>query len=204
MSKFVTIIAVCALLCVSAFADTIVTIPDGFSGAFQTQTNANGIVNAITLNHGDSAQNIVHLDAADVQTVDNFPHVYGQQNIGSTLDQFASACADCGVLVVSQELGNTGVQWQLIGGSVDPKAQGQTQALDGVQTLVKSEGQGQATALQSGTVDQGQVATNSAGTLTENATVNSFQYSAATGQPGTTAAVGSAVHSTTSQSQMVY
>jgi hypothetical protein len=204
MSKLITITALCALFCGTVLADTVVTIPDGFSGAFQTQTNNNEIANAVDLEHGDTASNIVGLQVGDNQSIQNTFHLQACQNLNAALAQDAEAMANSGIVVVAQDLGNSGAQWQLIGSGVASKAQGQQLGLSGTQSVTKSQGEASATALQTGLTQAGQTGSNDTGTLNEGSNVASMQYSSITGSPGTIAAVGSAVTSTTSQSQMVY
>ncbi len=203
MKKFATLMMICALSAV-AMADTTISIPDSFAGVFQTQANTNGIVNAVTLEHGTSASNTVTLMVDDAQHVEDDCYVVADQGIVTDLWQVSNTCADCGIVATSQELGNAATQWQLVGNSVGIKAQGQTLALEGLQTVTKTEGTGSASVLQTGITSQDQYAANAAGFASESADVTAIQMSNVTGEPGTTAAVGSAVSTTTSQTQYVY
>jgi len=211
MSKLLTVVAICALFTVAAVADDVVVVPavptvqiPTAGGAFQMQVNGNYTGNAIQLNHGDSAQNIVGLTNVNEQSIENFPHMVGDQDQQVNLWQTAIACADCGVINALQEETTGGWQYQLIGQSVDPKIQGQALGLVGTQEMIKTDGQGQGSLLQGATLGQSQTAANAAGTLEESTAVTNFQYSAVVGSPGTIGTVGSTVASQTVQSQAVY
>lgn len=199
MSKITTIALICALLTVTAMADTI-TLSDDFSGVFQTQASTNGIGNLVLLEHGDVATSSAILTVSDGQIVTG----QASQTSDTDLWQLATSTADCGIVQVTQELGNTSTQYQVSSDCCGSKIQGQTTSLAGEQVSSKVEGYGTSTAFQTAITSDNQMATNSLGTAIESVDVTSVQYSSVSGQAGTASTVGSAVSSTTTQLQYVY
>ena len=213
MRSFATIAVICALLTVSVFADdpvnpipagpVTITTPDA-SGVVQIQSGLNSIGNSIVLNHGSEASNVVGLNVVDNQNTGSFPHVVADQTRSTDFWEAASACGSCGVINAAQSLLGGGYQYQSIGGSVDPKLQGQGTGLYGAQTVLKTEGQASSNLVQGGILANTQTATNSAGTMNESNMVTAAQVSTIAGTPGTTGQVGSTVYSQSVQSQMAY
>ena len=205
MSRIIASVVLSALLVASAGATIIIAPPTAaFTGVYQNQDMLGNLDNVIGLIHGDNANNNVFLTLHNDQNVNNFPHVVSTQIQDGDLWQNALTSASCGVVETTQSLDATGSQAQMVGGSVDPKFQGEILGIQGVQTGQKTEGQGNLNLVQGAILQEGQVATNSAGTAVENSFIQSAQVSVAGGTPGTQSVVGSTVNAQTAQTQMVY
>ena len=192
MSKAIAISMVFVLLAASgALADII-----------QDQYTGVGLTNTLALMHGDqqagSQQNLV---------VDNAQCATGpcgglaQESLFAAIGQAGNAIGYCGLVDVIQLVGVDGIQMQSIGDGVAPKAQLQTLDVVAGQALGKGDGMGQANALHTIVVNEGQTGQNAGGVMNESATVMGMQTSTIQGQPGSTAIVDSTMAVTTSQSQ---
>lgn len=95
-----------------------------------------------------------------------------------------------------------GAQLQLIGDGCSPKLESQGLGVGLMQTVMKNDGTGAATAIHSLGVVQQQAAGNSAGTMSEVNAVAAGQFSSVSGGPSTTGTVVAGLDVMTSQTQM--
>jgi len=131
------------------------------------------------------------------------PTLANQHQFGC-LTQNVSASGDCGVVGVLATLNALGIQDQAIGDCVEPKIQCQALTLDGIQAITKSDGPGQANALNQAILTQNQSGTNQAGNMNEQSTIMALQQANLRGDACATGLVASTMYVTTSQSQATY
>ncbi|MFC1762639.1 hypothetical protein ACFL6U_11235 [Planctomycetota bacterium] len=203
MSRVMTLALIVALLSSVALAD--VEVPGWLTtGVLQTQGQATGITNVVSLQHGSYGTNTAAVDIKNMQNVLGACNLVAKQNQIGFLMGTASACADCGLVDVIQGIGTIGNQVQMVGGGSGPIVQSESMTLEGVQGINKTEGLGNGNALQAGMVSQDQTAINANATVRESSRINAIQASSLVGAPGTSGVVGSTVEATTTQLQMVY
>jgi hypothetical protein len=192
MSKLIAASMVLVLLVgSSALADLV---QDQFTGI--------GLTNAVALMNGDQyAGAMQNLVVDNAQCATGICGGLAEEYLFAAVGQSGSADGYCGLVDVIQVLGIDGMQAQVVGDGVAPKAQLQTLDVVAGQALGKAEGFGAADGLQTIVVNEGQTANNAAGIMTENATVMGMQTSTLMGQPGATGIVDSTMAVTTSQSQ---
>jgi hypothetical protein len=172
------------------------------AGLVQDQFTGIGLTNVVALMNGDQyAGSMQNLVVDNAQCATGICGGLAQEYLFAAVGQSASADGYCGLVDVIQVLGIDGMQVQMVGDGVAPKAQAQTLNVVVGQALGKAQGFGAADALQTVVVNEGQTANNAAGTMTENATVMGMQTSTLMGQPGATGIVDSTMAVTTSQSQ---
>jgi hypothetical protein len=168
----------------------------------QDQLTGIGLTNAVALMHGDqhagSMQNLV-VDNAQAGT--GICGTMAEEFLFAAIGQSADACGVCGLVDVVQVLGIDGMQAQMVGDGVGPKAQAQSLDVVAAQALGKADGMGVADALHTIVVNEGQYANNAAGVLSESATVMGMQTSTIQGQPGATGIVDSTMAVSTTQTQ---
>ena len=192
MSKVIAASMICVLLIGSAASADL--MQDQFTGI--------GLTNALALMHGEqhagSLQNLV-VDNSQVAT--GICGGLAEEYLFAAIGQSADACGVCGLVDAVQVLGIDGMQAQVVGDGVAPKAQLQSLDVVAAQALGKADGMGAANALHTIVVNEGQYANNAAGTMSESATVMGMQTSTIQGQPGATGIVDSTMAVSTTQSQ---
>ena len=170
----------------------------------QTQYTGIGLTNTLALLNGDqhagSQQNLI-VDNAQCATAPCGGSA--QEYLFAAIGQSGNASGYCGLVDVIQLVGIDGMQLQMIGDGVAPKAQAQTLDVVAAQAIGKGDGQGQANALHTIVVNEGQMGANAAGVMNESATVMGMQTSTIQGAPGSTAIVDSTMVVSTSQAQAV-
>jgi hypothetical protein len=185
-----------------------------------------GISSLLNLVHNDSTgsmmQNvdIINMQAAPVNS--GFGLIGGMNPLSSLLC-FGSSCAteayqgqvgdltqsvmaggQCGVISVNAFLDAAGGQEQTIGASTSPKLQLQTLGVAADQVLMRQDGAGGGTAVNSAALSQGQSGSNAAGTVFEASTINATQVGTVGGGANSTVSLVGGMNATTGQSQMVY
>lgn len=172
------------------------------AGLAQDQFTGIGLTNAVSLLNGDQ-----HASSMQNLVVDNAQNATGicgglaQEYLFAAVGQSANANGSCGLVDVIQVLGIDGLQGQIVGDGVAPKAQAQTLDMVAGQALGKAQGFGAGSALQTIVVNEAQTANNAAGVMNESATIMGMQTSSSLGQPGATNLVDSTMAVSTSQSQ---
>lgn len=192
MSKAITVTTVFVLLIGSvASADLI-----------QDQLTGIGLTNAVALMNGDQhAGSMQNLVVDNAQTATGMCGSMAEEYLFAAIGQSADACGVCGLVDAVQILGIDGMQAQMVGDGVAPKAQAQSLNVVAAQALGKADGMGVADALHTIVVNEGQYASNAAGVLSESATVMGMQTSTIQGQPGATGIVDSTMAVSTTQTQ---
>jgi len=118
-------------------------------------------------------------------------------------NQSASAAGLCASVGVIQEVASAGMQVQLIGNGVGPKAQQETLTLTAGEAVTKTAGQGSGNANQFVALAEGQTGTNAAGTVNQSTAVVSTQGAFVNGIPTAAGMAGSTTQVSTSQTQLV-
>jgi len=192
MSKVITASTVFVLLIGSvASADLI-----------QDQLTGIGLTNAVVLMNGDQhAGSMQNLVVDNAQAATGMCGSMAEEYLFAAIGQSADACGICGLVDAVQVLGIDGMQAQMVGDGVAPKAQAQSLDVVAAQALGKADGMGMADALHTIVVNEGQYANNAAGVLSESATVMGMQTSTIQGQPGATGIVDSTMAVSTTQTQ---
>jgi len=194
LSRFTLSVAVVLLVSSGAWA-----------GIMQYQDFHVGLQECIDLMHGhqegDSFKSV--LVTNNQSTRAPCPTLADQHQFGM-LTQCAKAIGECAVISVLTTLDAMGMQDQLIGDCVDPKVQCQVLTLDGVQGLAKSDGPGQANAMNQAILTQNQTGTNQAGTVNEDSTIMALQQANLRGDACATGLVVSTMTVTTTQSQATF
>ena len=192
MSKVIATSVMCVLLIGSAASADLI----------QDQITGIGLTNALALMNGEQhASSLQNLVVDNAQTATGMCNGLAEEYLFAAIGQSADACGLCGLVDVVQLLGIDGVQAQTVGDGVAPKAQLQTLDVVAAQALGKADGMGQANALHTIVVNEGQYANNAAGSMSESATVMGMQTSTIQGQPGATGIVDATMAVTTAQSQ---
>jgi hypothetical protein len=193
MSKVIAASTICVLFVASGAMGTLL----------QDQITSIGLTNTVQLLNGDQnasgMQNLV-VDNGQ-QSSSGACGSCASQSLFASIGESADALGSCGLVDAIQLLGIDGVQAQEVGDGVAAKAQLQALGLTAGQTLGKADGFGTASALHTIVINEGQQATNAAGTMAENATIMGMQTSNTFGQPGATNVVDSTMVVTTQQSQ---
>ena len=192
MSKVIATSVMCVLLIGSAASADLI----------QDQITGIGLTNALALMNGEQhANSLQNLVVDNAQTATGMCNGLAEEYLFAAIGQSADACGVCGLVDVVQLLGIDGIQAQTVGDGVAPKAQLQTLDVVAAQALGKADGMGQANALHTIVVNEGQYANNAAGSMSESATVMGMQTSTIQGQPGATGIVDATMAVTTAQSQ---
>ena len=176
MSKVITASSICVLLIGSSALAALV----------QDQYTGIGLLNSLDVLGQQQVSSAQHLVAENSQSGVSSRNGLAKESLFATIDQSADAGGawSQSLLGVVQELGLEGEQAQTVGIGSARKAQNQTLGLDAIQTLSKTEGKGQASALHSFAVNEDQYARNAAGRMNQSSEVTGTQTSSLSGQYG--------------------
>jgi hypothetical protein len=179
-----------------AFADSLI------QGLLQDQITHIGLTNEISLMHGeqygDTMQNLV---VDNEQCANGACDTIAKECMFGAIGQVASACGECALIGVAQDLAVIGIQGQAIGEGCAPKAQLQSLDLLAGQGVARADGEGGGDALHTIVLDESQYGSNPAGHMSESSTVMGMQTSHINGEPCATGMVESTMAVSTSQTQ---
>lgn len=120
------------------------------------------------------------------------------------LYQEGAADGACAIIGVNAFLDAGGAQEQTIGASTQPKSQGQSLGMAADQVLFRSDGAGGGWANNQANLFQVQTGKNSAGSVRESSTIDTWQTSAVNGAANSTATLATSMNACTTQAQVVY
>ena len=185
LSRFAISVAV-ILVVFSSFtlAQTTIVVPDGYK--FHQQDFAIGALNSLLLGGAGGTVTSQNLATVIQNQSDWKPCSEAVQDELVVFVQDAVVTGQCGgTWAVGQDALVAGAQMQLVGDGCNPKIQSQNLGVGLGQIVTKLDGSGSANAAQNVASVQNQMASNSAGTMTENNVVVAGQMSQVVGGPCT-------------------
>jgi len=174
-----------------------------YGGLNQVQNTSIGLESAIQLLRGDPAGNAQQNLAVHNEQLSETAHgAYASQALVGCFAQVGHASGNSAMIGVLQDLDVVARQAQVVHDGFGPKTQGQSVGLVAEQGVAKTQGSGEANALQQIRLMAGQEVSNAAGTMSQSSTIIGLQKADVSG--AATATAGNTMNVTTVQSQTAF